>query len=360
MQEYEPGEPTRWCSMLRALTKPAWNEASPFMDQLIEWERQIRVYEAGSGDRVTNPLKCAIVTGQAPLQVRSFLRLSPVDYAGDYLALRAAVRAYLSKGRRYGDDGASLAYDPMDVGAVWPDGKSIGKGKQIGGKSGKGGKGGRSDYWRDAQPLGQSGQPRGAGRGGGGQQWWSAGQRPQPGPRGGCFTCGGPHRQQDCPKARKGKGKSATPAKSNPDTNLQCGRCKLWGHRRKNCRRVMAIEEEENAQVPALVGGVSRWEEEEPLIAMLESMEDTQELEVAQRRGKLGMSMRRGLPESEAGMSVRHGLPKPDPSGIVAKTPPVSVTKPLGRAFVANDPGVIPAEILTDTVREHTVCPVVT
>ena len=33
------------------------------------------------------------------------------------------------------------------------------------------------------------------------------------------------------------------------------------------------------------------------------------------------------------GMSVRHGLPKPDPSGIVDKTPPLSVTKPLGWAF---------------------------
>ena len=88
---------------------------------------------------------------------------------------------------------------------------------------------------------------------------------------------------------------------SNPDANLQCCKCKLWGHRRKNCRRVVAIEEEENAQVPALVGGVSRWEEEEPLIAMLEPMEDIQELEAAQRRGKPGMSMRRGLPESEAG-----------------------------------------------------------
>ena len=111
--------------------------------------------------------------------------------------------------------------------------------------------------------------------------------------------------------------------------------------------------------MPALVGGASRWEEEEPLIAMLEPMEDIQKLEAAQRRGKPGMSMRRGFPESEAGMSVRQGFPKPDPSGMVAKTLPVSVTKPLGRAFVANDPGVIPAEILTETVREHIVCPVV-
>ena len=51
VQEYEPEKPTRWSSILRALMKPAWNEASPFMDQLIEWGRQIRVYEAGSGDR---------------------------------------------------------------------------------------------------------------------------------------------------------------------------------------------------------------------------------------------------------------------------------------------------------------------
>ena len=47
-------------------------------------------------------------------------------------------------------------------------------------------------------------------------------------------------------------------------------------------------------------------------------------------------------------MSVRQGFPEPDPSGIADKTPPLSVTKPLGRAFLANGPGVIPAEILTD------------
>ena len=61
-----------------------------------------------------------------------------------------------------------------------------------------------------------------------------------------------------------------------------------------------------------------------------------------------GMSVRRGLPGSEVGMSVRQSLPEPDPSGIADKTPPLSVTKPLGRAFLANEPGVIPAEILTD------------
>ena len=331
-QEYEPEEPTRWCSMLRVLMKPARNEASPFMDQLIEWGRQVGVYGAGSGDRVTNPLKCTIVTGQALPQVRSFLWLSPVDYAGDYPTV---VRQKVRRRRRP----LGLRPDGRRCGLA---SKGIGKGKQSGSKSGKGDKGGRSDSWRDAPPLGHRGQPQGAGRGGGGggQQWWSAGQRPQPGPRGVCFACGGPHRQQDCPKGRKGKGKSATPARSmNPDANLQCSRCKLWGHRRKNCRRVMAIEEEENAQVPALVGGVSRWEEELPLIAMLDPMEDIQELESAQRRGKPGTSVRRGLLESEAGMSVRQGLPEPDPSGIVAKTPQVSVTKPLGRAFVANDPG---------------------
>ena len=49
-----------------------------------------------------------------------------------------------------------------------------------------------------------------------------------------------------------------------------------------------------------------------------------------------GMSERQGLPESEVGISVRQGLPEPDPSGIADKTPPLSVTKPHGRAFLAN------------------------
>ena len=66
-----------------------------------------------------------------------------------------------------------------------------------------------------------------------------------------------------------------------------------------------------------------------------------------------GKSERQGLPESDAGKSVRRGFPKPDPSGIATTTPPVSVTKPPGRAVGANDPGEIPAEIQADRDEER-------
>ena len=75
--------------------------------------------------------------------------------------------------------------------------------------------------------------------------------------------------------------------------------------------------------------------------------EDVAEALVALRE-KPGKSVCQGLLESEAGKSVRQGLPEPDPSGVADKTPPLSVTKPLGRAFLANEPGEVPAEILTD------------
>ena len=68
---------------------------------------------------------------------------------------------------------------------------------------------------------------------------------------------------------------------------------------------------------------------------------------------KPGKSERQGLPESDAGKSVRQGLPKPDPSGIAVTTPPVSVTKPPGRAVGANEPGEIPVEIQTDGQEWH-------
>ena len=82
-----------------------------------------------------------------------------------------------------------------------------------------------------------------------------------------------------------------------------------------------------------------------------ELMPDEEQRQRSRRRleeEQPGMSVRRGLPESEVGTSVRQGLPEPDPSGIADKTPQLSVTKPLGRAFLANETGVIPAEILTD------------
>ena len=82
-----------------------------------------------------------------------------------------------------------------------------------------------------------------------------------------------------------------------------------------------------------------------------EPMPEEEQRQRSQRRfeeEQPGMSVRRGLPESEVGASVRQGFPEPDPSGIADQTPPLSVTEPLGRAFLANEPGVIPAEILTD------------
>ena len=285
VQEYEPEEPTRWCSMLRSLMKPAWSEASPFMDQLLEWERAIRVYETGSGHRVGEPMRCAIITGQAPSAVRNFLRLSPVDYAGDYAAMRAAIRAYLSKGRRYGDDGVPLAYDPvaMDVGAVWPSvpwkGKGEGKGKP-GGVPWKGK--GKGDSWRAAPPLGLRGQ------GQWGQQQGQSGQ--QQGPRGGCYTCGGPHRQLDCTKG-KGKGKTQPKPTGNPDANIQCGKCRMWGHRRSNCRQVNVVETAwtENVPAPEMVGGLSATQPEErlALVAMVTEPEQACDGKVVSELQKL-------------------------------------------------------------------------
>eukprot|EP00972_Heterocapsa_arctica_P099102 14624977-Heterocapsa_arctica.AAC.1 len=85
----------------------------------------------------------------------------------------------------------------------------------------------------------------------------------QRGPRGGCYTCGGPHRQQDCRRVqwRPGGGQQQPRQQQqpggqrlqqqqnvprqqygqprvNPDANLRCLKCGRWGHRRANCRMI--------------------------------------------------------------------------------------------------------------------------
>ena len=165
VKEYEPAVATRYCAVLAALLTPVWTETGGFMEQLVEWERRLRQYEAMAGEKLSDALKCAVVTAKAPHRVKDFLRLSPTDLTGNYGQLREAIRNFLAKGRVYTADGTGV--DAMEVGAVLPI-KGGGKAKGL-----------------SQQRPGQ--------------------QRQQPksqGPRGGCFGCGGPHRQADCSQRR--------------------------------------------------------------------------------------------------------------------------------------------------------------
>ena len=109
------------------------------------------------------------------------------------------------------------------------------------------------------------------------QQPWGQ----QPGPAGGCFTCGGPHRKQGCPRrmsqrsAGKGGGKGKGKGKSkgnivNPNANVQCHKCGRWGHKQVNCRVVADVEHpeqnSEGQEEEALIGGLGGAGDPWPLI----------------------------------------------------------------------------------------------
>ena len=465
-KEYEPAVATRYCAVLAALLTPVWTETGGFMEQLVEWGRRLRQYEAMAGEKLSDALKCAVVTARAPNRVKDFLRLSSTGLTGNYGQLREAIRNFLAKGRVYAVDGTGVG--AMEVGAVLP--------FKGGGKGGKGG--GKAKSLSQQRPgqerrRPQSQGPRGGCFGCGGahrqadcpqrrgpqqqqrmqqqQQHWSGGQRQQQqqqrGPRRYCFGCGGPHRQQDCPRRRQGGGGQGLPRRrqqpqqqqnrqrQNPDANMQCRKCGMWWHRFSACPVVGELQDPQEQdceqEQPELIGGVEKPGDEEPLIYMIEeilvkmevksdelekiyvepdeksakkyvlekgvekyvlgpyrelclSVDEGEWLHVGELRQlmregwrvehvdaaeayvqggaaprmeatgeKPGKSERQGLPESDAGMSVGQGLPKPDPSGIAVTTPPVSVTKPPGRAVGANEPGEIPAEIQTDGEEWH-------
>eukprot|EP00972_Heterocapsa_arctica_P057913 8543973-Heterocapsa_arctica.AAC.1 len=144
--EYEPPLATRFCAVLAALLTPTFTANTDFIDQLTDWERRVRNYEAMSGERMADTLKCAVVSSKAPIKIREFLRQSPVELTADYNQLRSAIRLYLARGRQYSSEGTMI--EGMDVGAVMPGRSDKGAGK------GKGG-----EAWRRLPPVGERVQP---------------------------------------------------------------------------------------------------------------------------------------------------------------------------------------------------------
>ena len=118
VRDYEPAVATRYCAVLAALLNPVWTDVGAFIEQLTGWERKVRQYEAMTGERLADTLKCAVVMAKAPSKVKEFLRISPEDHADNYEKLRGAIRTYLARGRQYTADGTGVG--AMEVGAVLP------------------------------------------------------------------------------------------------------------------------------------------------------------------------------------------------------------------------------------------------
>ncbi|CAE8582737.1 unnamed protein product [Polarella glacialis] len=134
VHEYEPELVSRYCALLAAILTPEWVPTSPFVEQLIEWERLVSRYELSSGQRLSESVKCAVILRWAPDTVKEVLKTLPADVVESYPRLRnalqqARVRAltYDSQGRAQVPEHRTTAV-PMEVDAL-PKGKGKGKGR---------------------------------------------------------------------------------------------------------------------------------------------------------------------------------------------------------------------------------------
>eukprot|EP00972_Heterocapsa_arctica_P084847 12498487-Heterocapsa_arctica.AAC.1 len=96
--EYEPDLAGRHCAILTGLLTPTWTDKRAFIDQLLDWEFKIAEYELATHVPVPDAFKCAVVLCWAPLKVREFLRLSPVDLTSSCALLKSATQSFLQRG----------------------------------------------------------------------------------------------------------------------------------------------------------------------------------------------------------------------------------------------------------------------
>eukprot|EP00972_Heterocapsa_arctica_P095236 14045114-Heterocapsa_arctica.AAC.1 len=71
VREFEPETAGRYCAVLANVLTPPWTEdAGPFMDQLLAWEKLIGDYETIAGADVPDMIKRAVVQRWATKEVK--------------------------------------------------------------------------------------------------------------------------------------------------------------------------------------------------------------------------------------------------------------------------------------------------
>ncbi|CAE8679812.1 unnamed protein product [Polarella glacialis] len=137
VHEYEPELVSRYCALLAAILTPEWVPTSPFVEQLIEWERLVSRCELSSGQRLSESVKCAVILRWAPDTVKEVLKTLPADVVESYPRLRNALQQARVRALTYDSQGLAQVPEhratavPMEVDAL-PKGRSKGKGKMQG------------------------------------------------------------------------------------------------------------------------------------------------------------------------------------------------------------------------------------
>ena len=114
VDEYEPALAARRMAVLSGLLNPSWRE-SGFLEQWLNWEREVQQYEDSSGSRIPDDIRCAVVAKHSPARVRDFLRLSSVDLTTNYDVLRSSLRGFFVRSRVYDSSGRVMTSIPSHL-----------------------------------------------------------------------------------------------------------------------------------------------------------------------------------------------------------------------------------------------------
>ena len=95
-EEYEPKSGGRLTAILMGLLRPEWDAAAKqgareWELAWKEWEEQVAMYEAQSGEVMSPATKIAIIMRWAPPEVQAMLRQSLNVINGDYTAMQKLI-----------------------------------------------------------------------------------------------------------------------------------------------------------------------------------------------------------------------------------------------------------------------------
>ena len=98
--EYQPDGAEPYHAMLTGIVQPRWwaqqgHRERAFTDVLLDWENMIARYQKGSGEVISDSLRCATVLGYAPKDTEVHLRAAPTDIRRRRPAMRASIWEYM-------------------------------------------------------------------------------------------------------------------------------------------------------------------------------------------------------------------------------------------------------------------------
>ena len=92
--EYQPAKAYRYVNLLAKLLNPSFNIQEQFMPQLLRWEQELHEYEAQTGSKLDDGVKCAVVARHAPERIRTFLTMTYEDLSESFEKLKEALQQF--------------------------------------------------------------------------------------------------------------------------------------------------------------------------------------------------------------------------------------------------------------------------